>query len=122
MYGNRYFAGMSVNSPQGIKMCHAILLLACVDLPAQAKMINMKSHNGKVACAHCEDEGVPRASCHLSGGSRISKRGWKYSLAREPMTTIKHMDYLYSRIKFCTKGVLVRHALYLQGRILRVFM
>ena len=73
MYGNRYFAGISVNSPQGIKTCRAILLLACVDLPAQAKMINMKSHNGKFACAHCEDEGVPRASCHLH-------RDWPYQI------------------------------------------
>ena len=68
--------GITVNSPQGIVTCHAVLLLACVDLPAQAKMINMKSYNGKHTCAHCEYEGVPRASRHLH-------RDWPYLQGKE---------------------------------------
>jgi hypothetical protein len=74
-----FFAGITVNSPQGTKTCRAVLLLACVDLQAQAKMINMKCHNGKFACAHCEDEGVPRASCHLH-------RDWPFQINCLPRT------------------------------------
>ena len=73
------FAGVIVNSPQGTVTCHAVLLLACVDLLVQAKMINMKGHNGKYACAHCEDEGVPRASCHLH-------QDWPYHINCLPWT------------------------------------
>lgn len=68
-----------MNTPRGTMTCRAILLLACVDLPAQAKMINMKGHNGKYACAHCEDEGVPRPSCHLH-------RDWPYQISCLPRT------------------------------------
>ena len=39
---------------------HAIILICSVDLPAQAKVLNMKQYNGKFACPICEDEGVPR--------------------------------------------------------------
>ena len=44
--------------------CHVLLLLASVDLPAQAKMLNMKLFNGKFGCGHCEEEGTPRGSSH----------------------------------------------------------
>ena len=37
----------------------------------QAQLLNMKYFNGKHACAHCEEEGVPRPSC-----PRV--RNWPY--------------------------------------------
>ena len=57
--------GTVVNTPEGQMKAHAMLVLCCVDLPAQALVLNMKSFNGKFACALCEDPGVPRASCHM---------------------------------------------------------
>ena len=38
---------------------HAVLLLFCVDLPVQAKFLNMKQYNGACGCHACEDKGVP---------------------------------------------------------------
>ena len=43
---------------------HAMLVLCCVDLPAQALTLNMKSYNDKFGCALCEDPGIPRVSYH----------------------------------------------------------
>ena len=57
--------GTDVNTPEGQMKARAMLILCCVDLPAQALMLNMKSYNGKFACALCKDPGVPRASCHM---------------------------------------------------------
>ena len=55
--------GVKVETPLGSYTCRAILLLCSTDLPAQAQLLNMKYFNGKYACAHCEDEGVPRQAC-----------------------------------------------------------
>ena len=52
--------GIEVNTPDGVMKAHAIILICSIDLPAQAKVLNMKQYNGKFACPMCEDEGVPR--------------------------------------------------------------
>ena len=57
--------GIDVNSPHGPTKAHGVLLLFCVDLPAQAKLLNMKQYNGKFGCAMCEDEGVARPGAHM---------------------------------------------------------
>ena len=62
---------MFIQASDGSCKCHAVLLLCSIDLPAQAKLLNMKFFNGKNACAHCEEEGVPRPSC-----ARV--RNWPY--------------------------------------------
>lgn len=49
-----------------------MIILCCVDLPAQALILNMKNFNGKFGCAMCEDPGVPRSSCHMH-------RNWPYT-------------------------------------------
>ena len=48
-----------------------MLLFSCVDLPAQALMLNMKQFNGRWGCNWREDEGVPCATSHLH-------RNWPY--------------------------------------------
>ena len=58
---------------------HAMLVLCCVDLPAQALTLNMKSFNGKFACALCEDPGVPRASCPMH-------RNWPFTSSNKERT------------------------------------
>ena len=68
---NCYYAGFKVETPDGVRTCRAMLLLCTTDLPAQAQLLNMKYFNGKHACAHCEEEGVPRPSC-----PRV--RNWPY--------------------------------------------
>lgn len=65
------YTGIEVETSDGLCKCHAVLLLCSIDLPAQAKLLNMKFFNGKHACAHCEEEGVPRPSC-----ARV--RNWPY--------------------------------------------
>ena len=60
-----------VRTPAGLLRCHTVLLLASVDLPARALLLNMKQYNGKFSCCYCEEEGVPRASSHLH-------RNWPY--------------------------------------------
>jgi hypothetical protein len=59
---------------------NAMLVLCCVDLPAQALTLNMKSYNGKFACALCEDPGVPRASCHMH-------RNWPFTSSNKDRTS-----------------------------------
>ena len=56
-------SGMEVNTPDGIMK---VLLVACVDLPAQAKLLNMKQYNGAFGCYACEDKGVPRHGCRTA--------------------------------------------------------
>ena len=53
---------------------HAVLLICCVDLPAQAKLLNMKQYNGKFCFPACEDEGVPRPGAHM-------QRNWPFNLS-----------------------------------------
>ena len=38
-----YPVGIEVNTPDGIMTAHAVLV--CVDLPAQAKLLNMKQYS-----------------------------------------------------------------------------
>ena len=60
-----YALGTDVNTPEGRMKARTMLILCCIDLLAQALMLNMKRYNGKFACALCEDPGIPRASCHM---------------------------------------------------------
>ena len=65
------YVGFKVETPDGVHTYRAMLLLCTIDLPAQGQLLNMKYFNGKHACAHCEEEGVPRPSC-----PRV--RNWPY--------------------------------------------
>ena len=58
----------------------AVLLLVSVDLPAQAKLLNMKQYNGAYGCHACEDEGVPQSECPTS-------RDWPCITPRSPLRT-----------------------------------
>ncbi len=66
------YTGIDVDTPQGPMKAHAVLLISCVDLPAQAKLLNMKQYNGKYGCHVCEDEGVPRPGAHM-------QRNWPFN-------------------------------------------
>ena len=68
------YTGIDVDTPQGHMKAHALLLICCVDLPAQAKVLNMKQYNGKFGCPACEDEGVPRPGAHM-------QRNWPFNLS-----------------------------------------
>ena len=59
---------------------HAVLLLFCVDLPAQANPLNMKQYNGEYGCHACEDKGVPRRGCPTA-------RDWPCVTPRSPLRT-----------------------------------
>ena len=79
VYQHRYplifnYTGIDIDSPQGHMKAHAALLMCCVDLPAQAKLLNMKQYNGKFGCPACEDEGVSRL------GARMH-RNWPFTLS-----------------------------------------
>ena len=67
-----YSLGTDVNTPEGRMKARAMLILCCVHLLAQALMLNMKSYNGRFACALCEDPGVPRAPYHMH-------RNWSFT-------------------------------------------
>ena len=71
--------GITVNTPSGKMVSKARLLMCAVDLPARASVLNMKQFNGKWGCLYCEDEGVPRPTCHLV-------RNWPYSTTSTPRT------------------------------------
>ena len=68
------YTGIDVDTPQGHMKAHAVLLICCVDLPAQAKLLNMKQYNGKYGCHACEDEGIPRPGAHM-------QRNWPFNLS-----------------------------------------
>ena len=59
---------------------HAVLLLVCVDLPAQTKLLNMKQYNGAYGCHACEYEGVPRYGCPIA-------QDWPCITPRSPLRT-----------------------------------
>ena len=46
--------GIIVNSPQGKKVCRAIILQVSADLPARSRLANIKQFNG---CLFCENPG-----------------------------------------------------------------
>ena len=66
------FVGITVSTPDGTMTAHAALLVCCVDLPAQAKVLNMKQFNGANGCHICEDPGVPRVHAPMT-------RDWPYT-------------------------------------------
>ncbi len=68
--------------------------MCSVDLPAKAIVLNMKQFNGRYACIHCEDEGVPRPSSHLH-------RNWPYSSNSTPRT---HASILANAQEALDKG------------------
>ena len=72
--------GIEVNTPEGGMSAHAVLLLVCVDLPAQAKLLNMKQYNRAYGCHACEDKGVPRCGCPTA-------RDWPCVIPRSPSST-----------------------------------
>ena len=49
--------GIEVQTPDGIKLCKAAILIATLDLPARALVCNMKMYNGKYSCPTCMDPG-----------------------------------------------------------------
>lgn len=54
---------MDIKTPDGPMKLKARLLLMCMDLPAQCKVMNMKQFNGAYGCGLCEQEGTPRPRC-----------------------------------------------------------
>ena len=74
-----YSLGIKVNTPDGKLTAHAVLLLVSVDLPAQAKLLNMKQYNGAYGCHVCED-GVSRHGCPTA-------RDWPCVTPRSPLRT-----------------------------------
>ena len=71
--------GVAIKTPSGEMVSKARLLMCAVDLPARASVLNMKQFNGKWGCTYCEDEGVPRPTCHFV-------RNWPYSTTSTPRT------------------------------------
>ena len=57
---NEWFQnGIDINDiPVGDIHIHAILFLSTADLPARAKLMNMKLYNGKFSCHICKQEGT----------------------------------------------------------------
>ena len=55
-----------MTTPDGLRVCRALLLLSSVDLPAKAAMLNVKQYNGKHGCSYCDDEGVSRPGCPMA--------------------------------------------------------
>ena len=52
------FIGVKVKYPNGDVVCHAILLQVSADLPARARLVNMKQFNGAYGCLFCENPGT----------------------------------------------------------------
>ena len=98
-------AGIEIDASDGRCRCHAALLLCCIDLPAQAQLLNMKFFNGKNACAHCEEEGVPRPSCPrvrnwpYAGEPCVRTHSRMLSQAREAITQHKAVSKMQEFIK-----------------------
>ena len=42
------YTGIEVETSDGLCKCHAVLLLCSIDLPAQAKLLNMEFFNGNM--------------------------------------------------------------------------
>ncbi|XP_035682344.1 uncharacterized protein LOC118419835 [Branchiostoma floridae] len=61
-----YRQGIEVKvSSHRTEVVRGLLLLACADLPAKAKLVNMKQYNGKFGCNECEDPGKTIGRNHL---------------------------------------------------------
>ena len=63
--------GVAIKTPSGEMVSKARLLMCAIDLPARASVL--------WGCTYCEDEGVPRPTCHLI-------RNWPYSTTSTPRT------------------------------------
>ena len=65
-------AGIMVKTPEGNKVCRAVLLCATLDLPAKAAVTNTKQWNGEYGCSVC---------LHKGDNSSQSKnsRQWPYN-------------------------------------------
>ena len=50
--------GMKILTPMGELFVRFHLLAVALDLPARAKVLNMKQCNGKFGYCYCEDEGT----------------------------------------------------------------
>ena len=59
------FSGMDVSTPDGLMKLRCLILMAAVDLPARAILLNMNQFNGKHGCSFCEHEGVTMPGSHL---------------------------------------------------------
>ena len=60
-----------MSTPDGQKLCRAMLLLSTLDLPAKAAVVNVKQWNGEYGCSVCVAPG------DNSLGGR-SSRHWPY--------------------------------------------
>lgn len=60
-----YVLGITVSTPRGVQNARAILLVASVDLPARAILMNMKQFNGEYGCLYCENPGTTTPGKHL---------------------------------------------------------
>ena len=106
--------GIDVNTPDGVMKAHAIILICSVDLPAQAKLLNMKQYNGKFAYPMCEDEGVPRPRAPMI-------RNWPFN----PSSTLRtHNSVMSNAKKAIDEGCAVSivycsHQMYTSVRIMQ---
>ena len=57
--------GIPVNTPSGLKIVRACLLLAVFDLPAKALAMNFVQFNGYYSCTYCLDEGKHISHTHI---------------------------------------------------------
>lgn len=57
--------GIPFQSPDGVKLIRAKLLLAVFDLPAKAIATNFLQYNGYYSCTYCLDKGYHRRNVHI---------------------------------------------------------
>ena len=98
-----HILGQSVITTSGEYSAHAMLILSCVDLPAQALLLNMKQFNGAFACNVCEQEGEVRPTSHLH-------RNWPY----QPHVALRtHESFLSAAKKILTHTPVSFYTLFL---------
>ena len=50
--------GLDVKTTDGVKKMRCLLMIASLDLPARALVLNQKQFNGQHGCSFCEDKGT----------------------------------------------------------------
>lgn len=76
--------GVEVETPVGVMVARAMLLLGSMDVPARAIVTNMKHFNGKFSCLYCHHSGETEPGNHLH-------RYWPNSSATMDLTTVDSM-------------------------------
>ena len=90
-----------METPAGLMVARAILLICSVDLPARTMISNMKQWNGANECLYCEEEGSTIGTDHL-------QRYWPY----KPATQRSHSSLLQNAQSAITSGTPVRNSMH----------